>query len=130
MQKKLQIPCRSDALHSQPANELIYGHCKESLSQYCQEVCKKLCISGKVNRIFREVGDESTNKNRGSLDFVAYKDGKTWVVEVKTGTHPELKASQKQFAEHLRREVGIELLLFHVTLNHEIGYSVKCSNLP
>jgi hypothetical protein len=117
-----QTPCTRNMSHTS-----IWSHCKESLSQHCSQVCNKFCTSGKINRIFIEVGDESTNKNRGSLDFVAYKDGKTYVVEVKTGTHPELKSSQKQFVERLRHEVGIELLHFHVTLNNEIDYSVRCT---
>jgi hypothetical protein len=107
------------------------GHlelCHSYLLEYCSRVCKRFCRTKKVKKLFEEVGKEQRDRRRGGLDFVAYKDGKIWVVEVKTGTHSELDVSQKQFVERLRREMGIELLHFHVNLNDEIDYSVRCKS--
>ena len=106
----------------------VWNDCRSYLSEFCSRVCKRWCKNRKVLKIFEEVGKKQRDERRGGLDFVAYKDGKIWVVEVKTGTHSELDVSQKQFVEHLRREMGIELLHFHVSLNDEIDYSVRCKS--
>lgn len=106
----------------------IWERCRYHLSEYCSRVCKRFCRYRKILKILDEVGKEQRDRRRGGLDFVVYKDGKIWVVEVKTGTHSELDVSQKQFVERLRREMGIELLHFHVSLNDEIDYSVRCKS--
>ena len=105
----------------------IWERCHGHLSEYCSEVCKRFCKNRKILQILDEVGKEQRDRRRGGLDFIAYKDGKIWVVEVKTGTHSELHVSQKQFVRRLRREMGIELLHFHVSLDGEIDYSVRQS---
>ena len=99
--------------------------CCYYLSDYCSRVCKRFCKNRKILKILEEVGKKQRDERRGGLDFVAYKDKKIWVVEVKTGKHSELDESQKQFAERLRKEMGIKLLHFHVRLDDEIDYSVR-----
>jgi Holliday junction resolvase-like predicted endonuclease len=106
----------------------IWKSCRYYLSKYCSRVCKRFCKNRKILKILEEVGKKQRDERRGGLDFVAYKDEKIWVVEVKTGEHSELDVSQKQFVERLRREMGIELLHFHVSLNDEIDYSVRCKS--
>ena len=106
----------------------VWKSCRQYLSEYCPIVCKRFCKNRKILKILDEVGKKQRDERRGGLDFVAYKDEKIWVVEVKTGEHSELDASQKQLAERLRREMGIELLHFHVSLNDEIDYSVRCKS--
>src|SRR3972149_5767441 len=72
----------------------VWNNCRSYLSEFCSRVCKRWCKNRKVLKIFEEVG-------KGGLDFVAYKNKKIWIVEVKTGTHSELKQNQKQFVERL-----------------------------
>jgi hypothetical protein len=123
--------CWTGTMHcAKPTNNLwyletvVWGHCCQHLSKFCARVCKRFCKNRKILEIFEQVGTEQGNEARG-LDFVAYRNRKIWVVEVKTGTHSELKQTRKQFAERVEREMGIKLLLFHVDLDNEIGYSVR-----
>jgi len=108
------------------SNDVIWDHCKSYLSKYCFQVCKRLCRNRKVLKILEEVSAEQKDERRGSLDFVAYRGKEIWVVEVKTGKHSELDASQRKFVERLRREMGIGCLHFHVDLpTNEIEYLVR-----
>jgi len=104
--------------------QIIWKNCHYYLSKYCQRVCRRLCRNRKILRILEEVKTQEDG-SRAGLDFAAYKDKEIWVVEVKTGTHSELKKSQRQFVERLEREMGIRLLHFHVRLNDEIDYLIR-----
>jgi len=101
-----------------------WKRCHYYLSKYCQRVCRRFCKNRKILKILEEVKNEE-DESRAGLDFMAYKDKKIWVVEVKTGTHSELKKSQRQFAERIEREMGIKLLHFHVCLDDEFDYSIR-----
>ena len=92
--------------------------CIRYLYESCPGVCNRFCRARKIFQIQRE------NKVLG-LDFVAYKDRKEYAVEVKTGTHKELKRSQRELALRLREEFGIEFIQIHIVLQNKLDYQAE-----
>lgn len=111
-----------------PSTQVIWAECHRYLSEFCFEICDKLCRNRMAEKIHSEVhhkyGESPT------LDFVAYKDRKVYAVEVKTGKHSELKVEQKEFAERLQKELGIGLLHIHIKMGDELDYSARLRHYP
>jgi hypothetical protein len=95
-----------------------WDRCIYNLYKFCPKVCKRFCRPRNIFQI------KEDNKAFG-LDYVAYKDGKQYAVEVKTGTHAELKRSQRELAECLKQKFGIESIQIHVVLGNTLSYQVE-----
>jgi len=115
------IPCQESLW---PYYE-IWKNCRLYLSCFCPQVCKKLCLNRKILGIYEEVQGKY---GASGPDFVASKEGETYLVEVKTGVrepHGGLKPSQKELAKRLEGQFGIRLLEMRIRLENELFYSAQ-----
>jgi len=100
------------------SSSVWWRHCVSTLYKFCPIVCKRFCRPRKIYQILEET-------KAFGLDYVAYKDGKEYVVEVKTGKHAELKRSQRELAEHLKQKFGIALIQIRIVLSNTLSYHAK-----
>jgi len=109
--------------------EKCYVHkhcCMESIIDFSlktKKIISTLCQIEK--KVLTRLELDGTKRTDRWPDFLAYKDGEIWLVEVKVNTS-SLTKGQKFFIEEVRKELGIRTIFIHIKLAIQIKQMKPC----